>query len=453
MSKHNKFSARASLAAIGVRMRQLGIWQVIERHVQIEQKVIKHTPLNKLLDALINILAGGQGLVEVNTRVRPDDGIQRAFGRDDCADQSTISETLNHCTDETVEQMQSALQTIYQIHSQGYQHDYDTGYQVLDVDMTGMPAGRQGEGVTKGYFAGQKNRRGRQLGRVVATSYDEIVVDRLYDGKRQLDRSLQELVMTAETVLDLSVERRHQTILRVDAGGGRDDDINWLLERGYQILVKVKHYRRSAKLARSVTVWYPDPKVEGREVGWVEAPHPYAKPTRQLAIRKRKQTGEWSYHVLVFTLPDQALFWLGRHPFRYHPTPEQVLLAALAAYDLRSGGAETMFKSSKQGLGLTRRNKRHFAAQEMLVLLAQLAYNLIAWTHDLFAEAPNKLRTFGVLRMVRDAFHIPGRLELDTQGHLLQIVLCAKHPLAHSFTLGLAPILARDNLPLNLGEI
>jgi hypothetical protein len=453
MSKHTKFSARASLAAIGIRMRQLGIWQVIEQHVQIKQKVIKHTPLNKLLDAFINILAGGQGLVEINTRVRPDDGIHRAFGRDDCADQSTISETLNHCTDETVEQMQTALQTIYQTHGQGYQHDYDTGDQVLDVDMTGMPAGRQGEGVTKGYFAGQKNRRGRQLGRVVATLYDEIVVDRLYDGKRQLDRSLQELVMTAEAVLNLSAEQRHQTILRIDAGGGRDDDINWMLARGYHILVKVKHYRRSAKLARSVTVWYPDPKVEGREVGWVEAPHPYVKSTRQLAIRKRKQTGEWSYHVLVFTLPDQALFWLGRCPLRYHPAPEQVLFAALAAYDLRSGGAETMIKGSKQGLGLTKRNKRSFAAQEMLVLLAQLAYNLITWTHGLFADAPNKLRTFGVLRMVRDAFHIPGRLELDAQGHLLQIVLCAKHPLAHSFASGLAPFLARDNLSLNLGEI
>ena len=68
-------------------------------------------------------------------------------------------------------------------------------------------------------------------------------------------------------------------------------------------------------------------------------------------------------------------------------------------------------------------------------------------------EAPNKLRTFGALRMVRDAFHIPGRLELDAQGRLLQIVLCAKHPLAHSFASGLAPFLARDNLSLNLGEI
>ena len=453
MSKHNKFSARASLAAMGVRMRQLGIWQVIERHVQIEQKVIKHTPLNKLLDAFINILAGGQGVVEVNTRVRPDEGVQRAFGRDDCADQSTISETLNHCTDETIEQMRTALQTIYQTHSQGYQHDYTVGYQVLDVDMTGMPAGRQGEGVTKGYFAGQKNRRGRQLGRVVATLYDEIVIDRLYDGKRQLDRSLQELVPATEDVLALSAEQRHQTILRVDAGGGRDADINWMLERGYHVLVKVKHYKRAAKLARSVTIWYPDPKVKGREVGWVEALHPYVKPTRQLAIRKRKQNGEWSYHVLVFTLLDQALFWLGRQPTRQHPTPGQVLFATLAAYDLRSGGVETMIKGSKQGLGLTKRNKRNFAAQEMLVLLAQLAYNLISWTHNLFSQAANKLRKFGILRMVRDAFHIPGRLELDAQGHLLQIVLCAKHPLAHSFALGLAPFLARDDLSLYLGEI
>jgi hypothetical protein len=58
------------------------------------------------------------------------------------------------------------------------------------------------KGVSKGHFAGQKNRRGRQLGRVVATLYDEIGVDRLYDGKRQLDRSLQELVIATENVLE-----------------------------------------------------------------------------------------------------------------------------------------------------------------------------------------------------------------------------------------------------------
>src|SRR6266487_1766979 len=43
---------------------------------------------------------------------------------------------------------------------------------------------------TKGYFARQRNRRGRQLGRVVASHYTEIVVDRLFPGNTQLNTAL-----------------------------------------------------------------------------------------------------------------------------------------------------------------------------------------------------------------------------------------------------------------------
>jgi len=453
MDQSSRFCVHASLAAIGLRIRQMGIWETMEQHVQIRQKVIDHTPLDKLLDAFMNILAGGHGLVEVNTRVKPDEGLQKAFGRATCADQSTISDTLNACTAETVEQTRTALQDIYRAHSQGYRHDYPQQEQVLDVDMSGMPAGRQGEGVTKGYFAGQKNQRGRQLGRVVASLYDEIVVERLYNGKVQLDRSLTELVGAAEQVLDLEPAERQRTIVRVDAGGGTDDDINWLLQRGYPILVKVKHHKRSTKLCRSVTAWYPDPKVEGREVGWVEQPHLYDQPTRQLAIRNRKKNGQWSYHVVVFTLTDDRLFWLARQPARNHPTPQQVLWAALHAYDLRSGGVETSNKGSKQGIGLTKRNKRRFAAQEMLVLLAQLAYNLIAWTRNLLAASTARLRKFGALRMIRDVFHIAGIVHLDPQGHISQITLNQRHALALPFVQALSSPLARDDLLLIWGQI
>lgn len=48
------------------------------------------------------ILAGGRGITEVNTRVRPDAMLQAAFGRDGCADQSTVSETLNACDKKNV---------------------------------------------------------------------------------------------------------------------------------------------------------------------------------------------------------------------------------------------------------------------------------------------------------------------------------------------------------------
>lgn len=452
MNKCTRFSIRASLVAFGLRMRQLRIWDKVEEVVSIKQKVIDHTPLEKLKDALINILSGGQGLVEINTRVQPDQMVQAAFERDSCADQSTVSDTLNACTDETVNQMQIALQTIYQTHSQGYKHDYDEHEQLLDIDMTGMPAGRQGEGVTKGYFAGQKNRRGRQLGRVTATWYDEIVVDQLYNGKRQLDANLQELVLAAEQVLELDETERGQTILRIDGGGGSTDDINWLLSQGYQLLAKARSWQRSTTLCQSVTNWISDPKIAGREVGWIEAPYPYDRPTRQVGIRTQKKDGSWSYHVLVFNLSDAALFRLGRQPERNEYTTEQLLFAALYAYDLRSGGVETVNRNSKQGLGLTRRNKKLFAAQMMLVLLAQLAYNLITWTRLDLADHVPAFRKLGTLRFVRDVLSISGRIELDAQGHLL-IVLNERHPWAHSFASAFSSVLAHDDLSLILDQI
>jgi hypothetical protein len=102
-----EFSACASLVALGVRFQKLNLWDVIKAHVRIKQKVRQHTPLGKLLDCFINILAGGGGLVEINTRVRPDRALQRAFGRSSCAEQSTISETLNACTPENVRQLRA----------------------------------------------------------------------------------------------------------------------------------------------------------------------------------------------------------------------------------------------------------------------------------------------------------------------------------------------------------
>ena len=82
----------------------------------------------------------------------------------------------------TLLQMEQALLTIYRQHSQGYQHDYAAAWQVLDVDMSGLPCGPKAAFATTGYFPKQRNRRGRQLGRVLATHYQEIVVDQLFDG-------------------------------------------------------------------------------------------------------------------------------------------------------------------------------------------------------------------------------------------------------------------------------
>src|SRR5437660_4307608 len=182
-TKH--FSPAASLAAIGVKLSQLNLFGPIRTHVKIRQKNIKHTPVDKLYDAFISLLAGAHGLVEINTRLRADPALQQAFGRSACAEQSVVQETLDACTPDNVMQLQQALDEIYRQHSQSVQHDYQASFLLLDVDMSGLPCGPKAAFATKGYFAGQYHRRGRQGGRVRATQEEEVVVDRLFGGEFQ----------------------------------------------------------------------------------------------------------------------------------------------------------------------------------------------------------------------------------------------------------------------------
>src|SRR5258708_19305946 len=74
-----QFSSCASLAALGIKLRELKVFEPIEHTVQIAQKTIKDSPTDKLYDAFISMLAGAHGLVEINTRLRADAGLQRPF--------------------------------------------------------------------------------------------------------------------------------------------------------------------------------------------------------------------------------------------------------------------------------------------------------------------------------------------------------------------------------------
>ena len=452
MNESNHYTPCASLAALGRQFDHLAIWPVVAQHVRITQKIRTHTPLEKLQDCFVNILAGGHGLVEINTRLRADPGLQRAFGRTTCAEQSTISDTLNACTPETVQQMRTAMTALLRQHSQAYRHDYRRRWQLFDIDMTGLCAGRLGEGVTKGYFAHRKNARGRQLGRVIASHYDEIITERLFSGKRQLETSLLELVDATAQTLALDENQRKNSLLRIDGGGGSDTNINALLERGYQVLVKIHNWQRARKLAATVCDWFPDPKVPEREIGWVTQPQAYARATQQIAIRKRKPKGQWSYVVIVSTVPDAMLCELNRVTSRQRLTTRARALLIVYGYDLRGGGAETQHKSDKQGLGLAKRNKHKFAAQEMLVLLAQLAHNLIIWTRNALAQSAPCLAQYGIQRMVRDVLRIPGQVRFDAVGQV-HITLSEHHPLARHVARGFRRWLPRDDLAVILGKI
>jgi hypothetical protein len=288
---------------------------------------------------------------------------------------------------------------------------------------------------------------------VVASRYDEIVTDQVYAGKIQLTECLQPLIQHAAQVLELDAAKRARTILRMDAGGGSQDDVNWMLEQDYQLITKDYSSKRAANLAKTVQQWYPDPKVKGREVGRVTQPHTYHRPTTQIAVRSPKKNGRFGYAVLITTLSATDILELVGQPGAKAKAVHTVLLAYVAFYDARSGGAETQIKGDKQGLGLTKRNKKKMAAQQIVVLLAMLAHNVIIWARQWLAESAPQLNHYGILRMVRDVFTMRGRVQFDVEPSQLHIILDEADRLATSVSVGLRRLLKNTSVSINLGEI
>ena len=98
--------------------------------------------------------------------------------------------------------------------------------------------------------------------------------------------------------------------------------------------------------------------------------------------------------------------------------------------------------------------KNAVLAQQMVLLLGSLAHHVVIWARQWLtqAAASSKLRHDGILRMVRDVFHISGFLIFDALGHLVQIVLNRAAPLAPILVESLQVLLTPTHVAVNSGE-
>jgi hypothetical protein len=273
-----------------------------------------------------------------------------------------------------------------------------------------------------------------------------VVVEHLLPGTEQLAKALRPLVEATEQVLELDAARRAQTLIRVDAGGGSVGDLNWLLGRGYQVLAKEYSGKRAHKLAAMVTEWVDDPRVVGRQIGWVPGTaSEYVRPVVRIAVRCPKKNGQWGIGVLI------AATDAGDAAARSAPSLAQ-MLTTVYRYDARGGGIETANKADKQGLGIGKRNKKRFAAQQVLGQLGRLAHNLVVWARRwLETEAPT-VGKLGVQRLVRDVFHVNGVVERDADGRIRRIVLNQAHCYAHRLLGALQALVGTQHVAVSLGE-
>ncbi len=182
-----------------------------------------------------------------------------------------------------------------------------------------------------------------------------------------------------------------------------------------------------------------------------EPPTGYVRPVQRIAVRCCRQDGTFAYGVLIGSLEASQVLTLLGHPSSQAADAVAVLLAYVTFYDLRGGGIETSFKGDKQGLGLTKRHKKRFEAQHMLVLLGSLAHHhVVVWARQ-WLTSP-QIQHWGILRMVRDVFHISGMLRFDTLTHVVEIVLNQDARLVRLLIRSVRELLTPLNIVVNLGE-
>lgn len=247
----------------------------------------------------------------------------------------------------------------------------------------------------------------RQLARVNAISYRETLWSDLFPGNQLTMQCLQQAVLGVESSFELASEQRKRTLYRLDGGSGTDENFRWLLAKGYQLLGKGFSGKRAKTLAARVSRWDADD--DQSWLGWVDPTFDLGRPV-QVMVKRRLHKGQLkhSYYVTTLTFPSKRAF--------------------MNRYNQRGGAEIEQFRTDKSGLHLSARRKRSFVAQKALILLTDLAHNLLADFHCR-ALADSRFAQWGLKRIVRDLLAVPGRLHFGS-GQLKRIELLASHPYA-----------------------
>jgi hypothetical protein len=124
--------------------------------VALPIKALDHSPGEKLIEALVLILAGGRATWQAELLLCSNKSLARGWGQEQFAEQSTLARTLDAFDEVSIASLRAAFEAILRSYGGALSHDYRGGDLWLDGDLTGLPASRRAKGSTQGYFAGKK---------------------------------------------------------------------------------------------------------------------------------------------------------------------------------------------------------------------------------------------------------------------------------------------------------
>jgi len=150
----------APLGVLGYCLTRTQFLAPVWAQLDLPLKTVAHSPEAKQLDLMVSILAGCRAVAQVNTRLRPDLALAHAWGREQFAEQSTLTRTLDAFGAAHVAQLRRGVESLFRRESQVLHHDFAQDWLWLDIDLTPLPISKHAAGSTKGKFE-KKNSYGR----------------------------------------------------------------------------------------------------------------------------------------------------------------------------------------------------------------------------------------------------------------------------------------------------
>ncbi|MBT9162361.1 MAG: hypothetical protein DDT27_00919 [Dehalococcoidia bacterium] len=182
LANFDDFSITGFLVPTGHYAQDIGLIDLFKERLKIDMKTVHHTPVEKVIELFVSMIAGCPDVKTVNNRLVPDRLAAAAWCQKQFADQSQVSEVVHRITPENLLQLEEISHTLFSQRSLARRHPVNE-WLIVDVDMTGLPVSptsRTYEGAAFGFMQKDKGKgykltcayTGGELGEVFGGLFD-----------------------------------------------------------------------------------------------------------------------------------------------------------------------------------------------------------------------------------------------------------------------------------------
>ena len=201
LGNFDHISITGFLIPCGLYAQRISLIEIFAKHLKIDMKSVKHSPIDKVMELFVSIIAGCPDNKTINNRLVPDKLAALAWGQEQFADQSQVNIVLHRVDEENLKELEDIYQDLFRRQGLSVRQSSSQPL-VIDVDMTGISVSetsRTYEGAQFGYMeVREKKAKGYQFSLAYVGEKEEILGGLLDPGNTHCATKLPDLTRLIE---------------------------------------------------------------------------------------------------------------------------------------------------------------------------------------------------------------------------------------------------------------